>query len=80
MVFFVDFEQVNNDWVCLNHMFEYLKVISSKVSKAVYLLRKRNNLPLSFAVMAVYHASVGPNFDYGNTIFVKLISTLFTEK
>ena len=48
---------------------EYLKIISVKTNKTLYLLRKLQNLLPGAALISLYKSFIRPYLDYGDIIY-----------
>ena len=59
---------------------EYIKAITSKISKSIGLLRNLNNrLPRS-SLITIYKSFVRPHLDYGDVIFDKTYNNSFQQR
>ena len=59
---------------------EYIKVITSKVSKTIGLLWKLNNRLTRSSLTNIHISFVGPHLDYGGVIFDKAYNNSFQQK
>ena len=59
---------------------EYLKTISVKTNKTLYLLRKLQNLLPSAALITLYKLFIRPYLDYGDIIYEHAFNSSFHEK
>ena len=59
---------------------EHLKTISVKTNKALYLLRKLQNLLPRSALITLYKSFIRPHLNYGDVIYEQAFSSSFHEK
>ena len=59
---------------------EYLKTISVKTNKTLYILRKLQNLRQRAALITLYKSFIRPYLDYGDVIYEQAFNSSFHEK
>ena len=59
---------------------EHLKTISVKTNKALYILRKLQNLLPRDALITLYKSFIRPYLDYGDIIYEQAFNSSFHEK
>ena len=57
-----------------------LKIITTKVSKTIGLIRKLRNVLPRLALMTIYKAFVRPRLDYGDVIYDEAYNETFHQK
>ena len=59
---------------------EHLKIVTSKVSKGVGLLRKLNRILPRSLLLTIYKSFVRPHLDYGDIVFNQAFNESFHNK
>ena len=59
---------------------EHLKIVTSKVSKGVGLLRKLNRILPRSSLLTIYKSFVRPHLDYGDIVFNQAFNESFHNK
>ena len=59
---------------------EHLKIVTSKVSKGVGLLRKLNRILPRSSLLTIYKSFIRPHLDYGDIVFNQAFNESFHNK
>ena len=59
---------------------EHLKVVSSKVSRGIGLLRKLHHVLPRFSLLTIYKSFIRPHLDYGDVVFDQAFNESFHKR